>query len=461
MSEKLEMEVENQSKYEVTLNRLLTLADFERNNLGRRKKSFIGLSRMIELVQRLDNPQNCAPVVHVAGTKGKGSVASMVSSILQKEGLKVGLFTSPHLLTFRERIRINGTPLNEETFVEALESIWPEVIGMGIPGSDECPSTFECLTAMAFHAFKKEKVDVQVIEVGLGGRLDSTNVAEGNVSVITSLSLDHVNVLGGTIEAIAQEKSGIIKQNSIVVSAPQVKEAYGVIEETCLRQNAQLISLGKDIYWESEHSDLKGQSFNVKFENKKFRVELPLLGAHQQENATAAIAAVLSLVPTISSKSIEFGLAEANWEGRFQVISEKPYVVLDGAHNEYSMECLYQAIVNYFPGKKTKLVFGCSTDKDLLAMAKAIAPATSEVISCSSRHPKSANQQIICDIFNSLGIPSKLSGSVQEALKQVLAEASSDELIVVTGSLFVVGESIEFWRNISPELYPLLRTGRH
>ena len=140
MSEKLEMEVENQSKYEVTLNRLLTLADFERNNLGRRKKSFIGLSRMIELVQRLDNPQNCAPVVHVAGTKGKGSVASMVSSILQKEGLKVGLFTSPHLLTFRERIRINGTPLNEETFVEALESIWPEVIGMGIPGSDECLS---------------------------------------------------------------------------------------------------------------------------------------------------------------------------------------------------------------------------------------------------------------------------------------------------------------------------------
>lgn len=452
---------ESQSIYEESLHKLLSLADFERSNPKRKKSSFVGLGRMKELAGRLGNPQNRTTVVHVAGTKGKGSVASMVSSILQTEGLKVGLFTSPHLLSFRERIRINGTPLTETEFAEAVESVWPHILAMGTPGSDLCPSTFECLTAMAFHVFNNEQVDIQVLEVGLGGRLDSTNVAYGDVSVITSISRDHVNVLGETIKAIAQEKAGIIKPNSFVVSAPQEKDAYRVIQEVSRQQNAKLISLGEDVTWEKNHSDLSNQTFKVKTQNNNFLINLPLLGDHQQENASAAIAAVLALYPDFPNKSIEMGLSEWRWDGRFQILSQTPLVVIDGAHNEYSMKCLRETIASYFPSKKVKLIFGCSMDKELRAMAEQIAPISKAVIACASRHPKSAKQETISDVFNSMGLTSKIGGSVQNAIKMTLETVEADEFVLITGSLFVVGESLEFWHNIPPERYPVLeRMGR-
>lgn len=442
--------------YGEALHRLLSLADLERIAGTAPQRPSSGLGRMRELMDRLGNPQHRAPVLHVAGTKGKGSVAAMSASILRSAGMRVGLFTSPHLHTFRERISLDGGPLGEQQFAETLDAVWPSVEAMGPPGSDERPTTFEVLTAMAFYLFAQEQVDAQVIEVGLGGRLDSTNVADASVAVITSLSHDHAAILGDTIEAIAGEKAGVIKPGSVVVCAPQPPEARRVVDTVAGEQGARLLHLGTDVTWEPGEHDLAGQSLVVTTINGSFPVRLTLLGAHQQENAAAAVAATTTLFPTLTQAVVEAGLRQVHWDGRFQVLSRNPVVVVDGAHNAHSAQRLRETVQEYLSPARVLLVFGCSADKELTAMARELAPIASEVVACASRHPRSVSPSHIRGAFDEAGARAMSGGSVDDALELALASASANDLVLATGSLFVVAEALEYWRGLEPERYPEL-----
>jgi dihydrofolate synthase/folylpolyglutamate synthase len=443
--------------YGSALRRILSLADYERMAGVTSPVSKFDLTRMVELTERLGHPERCAPVVHVAGTKGKGSVAAMIASICSAAGLRTGLFTSPHLHTFRERLRVNGIPVSEVRFARLVAQIWPHVEAMEAENADEKPSTFEALTAMAFELFRAERVDVQVLEVGLGGRLDSTNVADGEVAIITSLSLDHTAILGNSLEQIAAEKAGIIKSGARVVLAPQVSEADAVVAEVCRRQGARLWRLGTEVIWQAGSADLAGQQVRVQTPSGASSLWVPLLGVHQQENVAVAVAAVASLESKkadISAEAVERGIRSVDWPGRFQVLATRPYVVVDGAHNPYSMAWLRQTAQEAIAPRSTTVVFGCSLDKDLSGMVAELMPLAHRVVVCASRHPRAVPPDQLRLAFDQAGLTVEMADQVPDALE--LAQAGGDDLVLVTGSLFVVAEALEAWFGIVPERYPEL-----
>ena len=444
------------SSYASALRRLLSLADFERMAGARGPLPKYDLGRIRELVRRLGDPHECAPAVHIAGTKGKGSVAIMVSGILAAAGHRTGLFTSPHLHTFRERIRLDGGPVEEELFARHLDRVWPEVEAMGPSGSPGRPTTFETLAAMAFDLFRAQGVDAQVVEVGLGGRLDTTNVIHGAVAVITSLSLDHTAILGDDLARIAWEKAGIIEPGARVVLAPQPPEAEAVVAEVCRERGAGLWRLGHDVTWQVGESDLTGQAVRVRTPARSHDLWVPLLGAHQAENAAVAVAAVEALGLEVEEGAVARGLRDIEWPGRFQVVSTEPYVVLDGAHNPHSMSRLRQAVQDHLPPGRTVLVFGCSADKDLAGMVAELAPAVQEAVVCASRHPRAVPSSRLSEAFGAAGVPARAAPDVSSALAAAAAQAGAGDIILVTGSLFIVAEALEAWYGIPPERYPEL-----
>ena len=443
------------------LRRLLSLADFERVAGTATPLPKNDLARMRELADRHGHPERGVPVVHVAGTKGKGSTAAMISSILVAAGRRVGLFTSPHLHTFRERLRVNGEPLTERQFARALGRVWPHVVGMENQSAEGAPTTFEVLTAMAFDLPRSEQVDVLVLEVGLGGRLDSTNVAEAAVDVITSLSLDHTAILGSTLAEVAAEKAGIVKSAVPVVVAPQKQEAIRVVEARAASVGARLQRVGTEVRVEPGPHDLNGQSLTVETPNRRHDLWLPLLGAYQAENAALAVAAVEALDPSIGSAPIAEGVRSVRWDGRFQVLAPPfpgPCVVVDGAHNPYSIAVLRQAVGEYLSSARTVVVFGCSVDKELQSMAEEIGPLASEVVVCASRHPRSVTPELAAAAFRLVGVPVRQAPGVQQALDRARALCGPGDLVLVTGSLFVVAEALEAWHGLSAERYPELDT---
>ena len=444
------------STYTSALRRLLSLVDFERMAGIGAPLLKQDLARVEELVHRLGDPQRCAPVVHIAGTKGKGSVAAMVASMLTAAGLRTGLFTSPHLYTFRERIRLDCKPVSEELFAHQLDRVWPAVEAMGVAGDDSRPTTFETLTAMAFDLFREQQVDVQVIEVGLGGRLDSTNVAHGDVAVITSLSLDHTAILGDALSQIAAEKAGIIKPGARVVLAPQPPEATEVVLSRCSEQGASVLRLGHEVTWRPGSFNLRGQELRVTTPIRAYDLSVPLLGDHQRENAAAAVAAVEALEIGVSADAVAQGLRTVEWPGRFQVLSTEPNVVVDGAHNSHSMARLRQAALEYFSPGKTIVVFGCGMDKDLAGMVAELAPIAQRAVVCASRHPKTVPPSRLQEAFRRAGVAAEVAPGVSGALSTALAQAEPHDLVLVTGSLFVVAEALETWYGIPAERYPEL-----
>ena len=269
------------------------------------------LSRMSRLADYLGLTQPPHFTVHIAGTKGKGSVASMIASIIQDNGYRVGLYTSPHLHTFRERIRINGAPISEALFAESLGRVW-SYIEDNNDNEIALPTTFEMLTSMAMDIFKYEEVDVAILEVGLGGRLDATNVFPSDVAVITSISLDHTAILGSTLSEIASEKAGIIKKAQPVISAPQASEASAVIETKCLEVKAELLQVSCDTSFDQVYSDLSGQKVEIVTPNDSYTISLPLLGKHQAENAAVAITAVEQMPFNFTRAIIESGINKVN-----------------------------------------------------------------------------------------------------------------------------------------------------
>ena len=435
--------------YREALRYILSFTDFEKLPGSAYAAANFDLRRMEELLGRVGNPQLTPRSIHIAGTKGKGSTAAMIASALTAAGYRTGLYTSPHLHTFRERIQIDGVMISEEELASIATRLQPEVDAVNKRSRYGELTTFEILTALAFVFFAEQRVDFQVLETGLGGRLDATNVVRPKVCIITSISLDHTEVLGDTLAKIAGEKAGIIKPGAIVVSAPQEAEAESVIRQACERNCSKLIVLGRDVAWRKIAADLEGQSFEVKGGGRSYRLHIPLLGEHQLENAATAVAALEAV--GVDIEHIARGLSETRWPGRLQVLRREPLLVVDGAHNGESAIRLGESIREYFNYKRLLLIIGVSSDKDLDGMLQELAPLADVIIATRSRHPRALSLDALVKRLGKNRDKSIESSSVADAIHRALQMAGRDDLICVTGSLFVVAEAIEHVQGIAPE----------
>jgi dihydrofolate synthase/folylpolyglutamate synthase len=372
----------------------------------------------------------------------------MIASVLKSAGYKVGLYTSPHLMSYTERIRVNGKPIAETDWAKLTEEIKPHVEAENRIGDLGELTTFEIFTAMAFLHFKRVRADWQVLEVGLGGRLDATNVIKPEVCVITSISYDHMDVLGDTLAKIAGEKAGIIKAGSDVISAPQFPEAMEVIERVCKEKGVRLVKVGEDVTWEAGEFDAEGQSFRVKGRKGEYDLWIPLLGEHQLENASSAVAAAELLTERgarIKPEAIVEGMRSVDWPGRLQVLGREPWVVVDGAHNAYSIQRLGEALERYFRPEKLTLILGFGNDKDVNGMAREAARITGDIILVASKHPKAMKPEALRAEFQKHGVTPRLVDSVKEAVKLALEGAGPNDLVGAAGSIFVIAEVLEYF----------------
>ena len=442
--------------YRSALKYILGLTNYEKSLKELYSPGNVDLERVRELLRRLGSPESGLGIVHIAGTKGKGSTAAMLSSVLQKAGYRVGLFTSPHLHTFRERVQINREPISAEDFAGAMEKVKPHVEEINAVGEHGYITTFEALTAMALVYFAEKQVEALVFEVGVGGRLDATNVVTPEVSVITSISRDHTELLGETLPEIAGEKAGIIKKGVPVVVAPQVPEVEEVMSAIARERGSEMVNVGRESVWRALGYDDRGQSLLVRDFENEYRISMPLLGDHQQENAATAITALGVLRKQgwhISDADVLDGFADLRWPGRLEELGRRPLVIADGAHNGDSARRLREALLKYFEFREAVLVVGVSADKNVDDIASELLPLASTVILTKSRHMRAAAPADIADAFTRPDIIVETTGSVKEALDRAREIASEEDLICATGSLFVVGEAIEAVKRVPVETY--------
>lgn len=406
------------------------------------------LSHVEELLNRMGNPHLAAKTIHISGTKGKGSVAAMVAQVLTGSGYKTGLYISPHFQTIRERIGVDGNLISEADFAAGMAEVKPFVESMRQDPAFRQLTYFEALTALAFAYFRGKQVEFEVLEVGLGGRLDATNVVRPVVCIITPISLDHTQILGNTLKEIAREKAGIIKPGCWVVVSPQPEEVATVINHICHQRKAKVVQVGREITWRNTGGDLSHQSLAVKGRVNDYHLDIPLLGDYQLENAAAAVAALEILASmgfAISVTDIARGLARVHWPGRFQILQQNPTVLVDGAHNMSSMRGLVSNVRAYFPHKRTLLVFGTSTDKNIPAIVDEIVSLSPRVIVTRASQSRAASPSTLAAEFRKRGIQAETSETVPEALSRALSEEDRTDLICVTGSLFVVGETLDYF----------------
>lgn len=406
------------------------------------------LRHVEELLNRMGNPQFAARTVHIAGTKGKGSVAAMTARVLTASGHRTGLYTSPHFHSLRERISVDGSLISEAEFAATMAEIRPFIESVRQDAAFRQLTYFEVLTALAFAYFRKAQVDFQVLEVGLGGRLDATNVAKPAVCIITSISLDHTQILGNSLGQIAREKAGIVKPGCWVVISPQPEEAASAIKEICREKEAKVVQVGENIKWHKTGGDMFHQSLVIEGRRNNYDVRIPLLGDFQLENAAAAVAA-LEIVGSagfaISAADIAQGLAGVEWPGRFQIVQQHPTVLIDGAHNVASMKRLVSNIKEYFSDKRILLVFGTSSDKDIPGIVSELVSLSPQVMVVQARHSRAASLAVLAAEFSQRGIEVETGESVSQALSRALSRADRTDLVCVTGSLFVVAEALDYF----------------
>lgn len=456
--------------YPQALKRVMSLADFERSTHSPGHSAF-HLERMSLLMQRLDNAHLDTPTIHIAGTKGKGSVSAMIASILAAQGYTVGMYSSPHLHSATERIRVNMQPIAQPQFAAVVQRIWRIVEQVGANGGYGGVTTFEALTAMAFTHFSQIQADFQVIEVGLGGRLDATNIVAPQVCAITSISLDHTATLGDTIAQIAYEKAGIIKQNIPVIVAPQPADAMAVIRRIAAERAAPLLSVEDRFSWtqtrEQTGADIRTQAFRLTGSRRAYDLETPLLGDYQLENAAVAVALAETLTAqgvTLSPQSIAQGIRSVNWPARLQILTTpddadgSPLLVVDGAHNPYSIERLAQTLPRHFAYDRLILIFGALSGHSAAGMLQALAPLSPILVAASSRHPRSAASETITQTAAQIGIDAAFaSDDVAQATRYALSVARPNDLVLGTGSLSVAAEITEEIQHIPPETYPYIK----
>lgn len=452
----------NLPAFQDALDYLYNFVNYEQKMTDRYAPEKMDPSRPARLLAQLGNPHNDFPSIHIAGTKGKGSVAAMCAACLRAAGLSVGLYTSPHLQEIRERIRVL-TPADADgriphadfaTLVERLKEA----------ASREARLTwFELVTAVGFMHFAEREVDVAVVEVGLGGRLDATNVLTPLVSVITSLSLDHTGLLGDTVAVIAAEKGGIIKPRVPVVSASQDGEGMEMLEEIALELRAPLVAVGRD--WQYEGALLNGAQEvtvtaapdGVCFPTPStFR--LALTGAHQRENAVVALAALQEArdaLPALTADAMRQGLASVQWPGRLQILHQgagTPTLLLDGAHNEDSAAKLARSLKELYEYERLWLVLGVTAEKNIPGILQPLLPLANGVFATKANHPRASAPAVLRRHAREMGYQVHVRRNVDAAVTAAWEAAGPSDLICVTGSLFVVGDLLNSWDSLKSVL---------
>lgn len=404
-----------------------------------------GLGRIEELLNRLDNPHRGLKIIHIGGTNGKGSTTAMLAAILQEAGYRVGTFTSPHLHSYTERYLINGVEIAEERMAELIWELRPHLEAMVAEGFEH-PTEFEVCTALAFLYFSREKVDFLVLEVGLGGAIDSTNVVTPLLSVITNIAMDHMDYLGNTIEEIARVKAGIIKPGVPVVTAA-AGEGLEVIEEVCRENNSRLTLVGRDVIWEHLSLSTAGQRFTIRGRRGVYEnLLLPLLGRHQQVNAATAVAAVeilMDLGVALSVEAVRDGLAATRWPGRLEIMRREPLVIIDVAHNYDGARSLRRALEEYFPGRGLVLVIGMLGDKERARVAAELAAAARAVVVTKPNSPRAGNWQELAVEAGRYAPEVHVIENIEEAVKKALSLAGPEEMVCITGSFYMVAEARE------------------
>jgi dihydrofolate synthase / folylpolyglutamate synthase len=427
-------------QYNQALDYLYSYVDYSLKHISELAKAEFNLDRMFALMDELGDPQEKYPIIHVAGTKGKGSVSALCASALKAAGYKTGLYTSPHLWNYTERIQINGQPISHEQLIELVGEVKPAVAK--IPKL----TTFEITTALGLLAFAKNDVNAAVIEVGLGGRLDATNIVMPKVSVITSLSYDHMAVLGNTLAEIAGEKAGIIKEEIPVVSAPQTQEALEVLERIAKDKNSPFILVGKDVKFERLASSLDGQELAVSYQQSAVSLTIPLLGAHQIENAAIAYAALKASGLPISEEAIQNGFSRVKWPARFEVLRREPPVVIDSAHNKDSARRLRQTLDEYFPKRPVILVFCALEDKDISGILEELKPRLECVVATRADHPRAPSAEWIAEQVKKVDIRVEAVTPTADALERALELAGEQKVVLAAGSVAFAGEVSAIWR---------------
>jgi dihydrofolate synthase / folylpolyglutamate synthase len=426
------------------------------------------LAHMRVLLSAMNHPERAFPSVLIAGTNGKGSTAATLASILHASGLKTGLYTSPHLVRINERIRVNGNEISDDDFARThgeVDQVADRLVGRGeLPWH---PSFFEMMTAIAFAYFARERVEIVVLEVGMGGRLDATNVVEPRISVITDISLDHQKFLGNTVGEIAREKAGIIRPGGVVVTLPQQPEANDVIGNTILDLNAQGVSAvqyvppvspaSSQYSVPSTQKEHPCQRYPLQVLGKQILVETSLVGRHQLRNVALAIAAADELhkqgFAAITPESIEHGIRETRWPGRFEVLQPGidwpeagwPEIVLDVAHNPAGAWALRSALSERYEGRPLIFVFGAMRDKAISEMTDILFPLAERVIATRPENPRAATPEEIEQAGSRTGAEIEMIAGVRQALERARSLATDRSVIVVTGSIYLVGQAMSIF----------------
>ncbi len=399
------------------------------------KGSVLGLERIRELMDKLGNPQKELKFIHITGTNGKGSTAAFLSSVLIEAGYKVGLFTSPYIEVFNERMQINNCNISDEELAEITTYIRPFADAM-----EDKPTEFELNTAISLVYFQRNHCDIVVFEVGMGGELDSTNVIDfADVAVFTAIGLDHTEELGDTIEKIAATKAGIIKKNCRVVLCKQADSVSSVIRKKCWEMNAKLFVS------EPQQVVFKGVTIDQQtFDYKELKgLTIPLIGTYQMENVAVALKVVEALRDggwNISDEALRVGLSKTKWPGRFEVINRDPLFIVDGAHNPHGIRATKSSLVSIFKDKKLIFIFGVMADKDYPDMLDEILPLAKEVLCVTPDNPRALSAEDLAKIIQDKGVFSIVNDSIGEAVDKAFERAQQDDVIVALGSLYMIGD---------------------
>jgi dihydrofolate synthase/folylpolyglutamate synthase len=451
--------------YREALNYLYSLTNYEMKAAAAYAPQFFDLRRVQRLLDALGNPERRFKSLHIAGTKGKGSTSAMLASILNAGGYRTGLYTSPHLHSFRERIQVNEALIPEADFAHLAAQLHV------LAEADKELTTFEVATALAFAYFAQAGVEVAVVEVGLGGRLDATNVIVPIVSVITTIGHDHMHILGRTLALIAGEKAGIIKEGVPMVSAPQARAALAVIEQVSAQKRAPLHLVGQEWHWQGAHHALECQQFSASrragypapYGSLSYEdLCLPLLGKHQLRNAAVVLETIEVLrgagIP-VSEQAVRQGLRRVLWPARFEIMGRDPYFVVDGAHNVDSARVLARTLHEYFPGRRPLFVLGILSDKDIPAILHQLLPQGQGAILVHPRHPRAADPRQLQQQAVPYGIATEIVEDVGEATRQALQKVAPGGLVLATGSFTTAGAAREAWLRLHnlplPPLDPL------
>jgi len=423
--------------------------NYERKENFPYNERFLNLERMEYLLSLLGNPHRDFPIIHIAGTKGKGSTAAIISSILTVNGLKVGLYTSPHLITPRERIRIGDRIISEEEFTYYLSRVRSDLEDSS---SQMAFTFFEIYTALAFLYFSYHRVDLAVLETGLGGRLDATNVVSPLVAVITQISLDHTRELGDDLTSIAREKSGIIKEGSLVLTSSQDEAALKVLEQVAREKKVQLYKVGEDIQFRRKECGSLGQTFWLKTTRRTYpHLHLPLVGAHQLINAATAVGAIDLLQEKgifVPSEIIIEALKRVKWPGRIHMLSREPMFIVDCAHNGASAQALANYLKETFPQKRIILILGILKNKDVEGIVRPLCSLADKVILTRVNSPRALTpekiREVILEFFENKNI--LIKRKVEDAILLVRDLGYPEDLICATGSVYLAGEVLAFYQ---------------